>query len=570
MLAATCMFGFILMDLAAPWPIQAVVDGVLLNRHDRGILVWLQSILPSDRTMLLAACCVLLVVITMLRGLFGYGQELLAASVGQQVVSALRLNVFDRLQRLSLNFYATRRSGDLLVRLTGDVTMLREILVPSVLEGLARILVLAGMLAVMATMDLTLTVVAVAMLPLLALATTRYSARIREVSREQRRKEGRIASVAGEALTSVMIVQSYSCEKEIADRFSRQSARSLGAGLRSLKLEQSLARLVEITLAGGSCLVLWIGAQRSLAGGLSPGMLIVFLGYLRNLYKPVQALVRLVGKAYKATVCGERVLEILDSEEEVREDPDAMPAPPFAGEIVFDHVTFGYQPDQKVLSDVSFRVAAGEKVGLVGPSGAGKSTIVGLLLRLYDPQGGRILVDGIDIRRFKLDSYRSRMAVVLQEPFLLGVSAAENIRFGRAGASDTEVEEAARAAGAHDFLEALPEGYASILGERGSSLSRGQQQRVALARAVVRGAPILVFDEPTTGLDARTEAEVLRTLARLARERTCVWIAHDLSQILDCQRAIVIRGGRVVESGSPRELLRDSGAFSRLFGEVAR
>jgi len=569
-LAGACMVGFIITGLMAPWPVQMIIDGVLLERKKHGALLLVRPLLPSDRTELLLVCCVAVVIITSLRGLFDYGQNLLTAAVGHRVVADLRFSVFTRLQRLSLRFHSQRRTGDLLVRLTGDVSMLREILVPAVLDFLSQVLVVVGMLVLMVAMDPVLTLIGVAMLPLLAVATVRFGSRIREVSREQRKKEGKVATVAGEALASVAVVQAYSREDEVAARFSLQSDRSLTAGLRALRLEESLSRTVELTLAAGSALVLWVGGRRAMAGTLSPGELIVFLTYLRGIYKPVQAVVRIASKASKAVACGERVIEVLDSEEEVPELPDAVPAPPLSAEIAFENVTFGYEPGRPVLHDVSFRIAAGEKVGLVGPSGSGKSTILTLLLRLYEPQAGRILVDGADIRTFKLESYRSQIAVLLQEPFLFGVSVEENIRYGRPDAAAGEVLTAARAAGAHEFAASLPEGYDTILGERGTSLSRGQQQRVALARAVLRGAPVLVFDEPTTGLDARTEAEVVETLSEMAKGRTCLWIAHGLNQILGCPRVIVLRDGCIVEDGAPEALLEGTGPFQRLFRDASR
>jgi len=561
------MLAFIVTDLVGPWPIQGVIDGVLLGRHNRGFMLWFGGLLPSDRTRLLAVCCLAVVIIAGLRGLLSYGERILAESVGQQVVSELRVAIFAKLQRLSLAFHTKRRTGDLMVRLTGDVTMLREILVPMVLDFSTQMLVLFGMMIFMATMDLTLTLIAVAALPMLALATGRYGGRIREVSREQRRKEGKVATVASEALASVAMIQAYSREDEVAGRFMRQSDKSLSAGLRSLRLEESLARIVEMTIAVSSCVVLWVGARRSLSGGMSPGELVVFLAYLRGLYKPTRDLVRIGAKASKAAVCGGRVLEILDSREEVQEADDAVTAPALSGAIAFEEVTFGYQEDRPVLHDLTFQVAAGERVGLVGLSGSGKSTILALLLRLYDPLKGRILVDGVDIRRLQLESYRRQIAIVLQEPFLFGESVGDNIRCGRPGATAEEVRSAGRAAGVEQFVDALPEGYDSILGERGTSLSRGQQQRVSLARAVLRGAPVMVFDEPTTGLDPRTEAEVRKTLAHLARGRTCLWIAHSLSQIMDCDRVVVLREGRMAECGPPAALLSGVGPFRRLFGE---
>ncbi len=562
--AGACMVGSIVAGLLAPWPVQMVLDGVLLGERGRGLLAWADALLPEDRLSLLAAGCLALVALTALRGLFSYGQRLLAAAVGHRVVSELRLAVFARLERLSLAFHDRRSSGDLLVRMTGDVSMLREVLAPALLDAVSRLLVLAGMVSLMAWMDPALTLVAVGMMPLLGLATLRFGRRIRAVARQQRRKEGRLAGLAAEVLASIAIVQAYSREKEMAERISRQSARGLRAGLKSARLEESLARLVELTLAAGSAAVLWVGASRALAGALSPGELVVFLAYLRGIYRPVESLVRTASRASKAVACGERIVEVLDSGEEIREAPDAVEPPASPGEVVFEDVTFGYDPARPVLAGVSFRIGPGEKVGLVGPSGAGKSTMLALLLRLYEPQRGRILVGGRDIRCFRLDSWRRQVAVVLQEPFLFSISVEDNIRVGRPSASREEVVAAARAAGAHEFVEALPGGYACVLGERGTSLSRGQQQRIALARAVLRDAPILVFDEPTTGLDGRTEAEVLRTLARIGRGRTVLWIAHDLEQILGCPRVVVIRDGRLAEDGSPKVLLERSPAFQGL------
>jgi len=564
LLAGLFMLGSIVTGLLAPWPVQIVLDGVVLGQRGRGLLAWVQGFLPEERAAVLSFGCLALVVLTALRGLFSYGQRLLTAAAGHRVVSDLRLAVFIRLERLSLGFHGRRPSGDLLVRMTGDVSLLREVLVPAVLDALSRLLVLVGIVSLMAWMDAGLTLVAVAMMPLLALATVRFGRRIRAVAREQRRKEGRLASLASEVLASIAIVQAYSREDEMAARISRQNARSLRAGLKSARLEESLARLVDLTLAAGSAAVLWVGARRALSGALSPGELVVFLAYLRGIYRPVESLVRTASRASKAVACGERIVEVLDSREEVVESPDAIEPPESAGEIVFENVTFGYDPTRPVLEEVSFRIGAGEKVGLVGPSGAGKSTLAALLLRLYDPQRGRILVGGRDLREFRIESWRRKVAVVLQDPFLFSISVEENIRIGRPSASREEVVEAARAAGAHEFIEALPDRYETVLGERGGSLSRGQQQRIALARAVLRDAPVLVFDEPTTGLDPATEAEVLETLERVGRGRTVLWIAHDLPQILGCPRVLVLRGGRLVEDGSPRLLLERPSAFQGL------
>lgn len=567
--AALAMIGATVCALAVPWILQIVLDGVLARQRDRGLLPLLRQWLPTETSQLLASAAVAFLVLTAAKGLFTYVQNLAAATVGQRVVTQLRLSVFERMLRLSPIFHAQRRSGDLLLRLTGDISMLREVMLPSLLEATRQLLQIVGALVGMLLIDPLMTAVAVAVLPVLSLTTIRFGGRIRQVVREQRRKEGKLATTAAEALHSLVVVQAYARAEAIKQRLARQSERSLGAGLRSLRLEESMARTVELTLALGVCAALSLGGWRALHGVISAGELVVFLTYLRSLDKPVSSLVRLSAKINKGIASAERVFEVLDANEEVEESPAAIAVSAPRGEIVFENVTFGYDPSRPVLQAVSFRIPAGASVGLVGSSGEGKSTLLALLLRLYDPQQGRILFDGVDIRQLKLGSYREQLATVLQEPFLFGVSVAENIRAGRPDASDDEVRSAARAAEAEPFIEQLGAGYDSELGERGTSLSRGQQQRIAIARAYVRRAPVLVFDEPTTGLDPATAREVRTTLLALASGKTCVWIAHDLAQIQDLPRALVLAGGRVVQDGKPAELLARAGAFRNLFGEVA-
>ncbi len=568
-LAAVSMFGAALAALATPWILQVVLDGVLGNERQHGLLLWLGAWLPASPQRLLVSMALAFLALTAIKGSLTYAQNLASATVGQRVVSQLRIEVVGRLLRLSPTFHARRKTGDLLLRLTGDISMLREVMLPSLLDASRQGLQIVGALAGMLLIDGLMTAVAIAMLPLLALTAMRFSGRIRAVVREQRRKEGRLAATASEALNSLIVVQAYARADAVVTRLARQSERSLGAGLRSLKLEESMARIVELTLACGVCAALGLGGWRAMQGVISPGELIVFLTYLRSLDKPISALVRLSAKINKGVASWERVVEILDADERVHEAPDAISVKSACGSIEFQNVTFGYNPDVPVLRDISFKIAAGESIGVVGPSGEGKSTLLALLLRLYDPQQGRILFDGRDIRGLKIEDYRRQLATVLQEPFLFGMSVADNIRSGNPAASDDDVSAAARAAEADRFIERLPEQYQTELGERGASLSRGQQQRVAIARAYLRGAPVLVFDEPMTGLDPVASREVCATLSSLAQGRTCIWIAHDLQQIQELPRALVLSHGRVAQDGRPDELLHSVGAFRDLFGTVA-
>lgn len=560
-----CALGGIAMSLVAPWPMQVVIDGVLLEDRTRGVLPRLAAWLPASREQLLLAAVAAVLVIAILRGLFAHGQAILAATVGHYVVSDLRRGLFDQLQHLSIGFHARRRTGDLVVRLTGDVGMLRDVLLPSIVDVFQRMLVVVGMLAMMFALNPSLTGIALLTIPLLVVASLRFGNRIRVATREQRRREGKIAAVATESLNSLPVVQAFAREDAVVARFDQQNARSLRAGLHTLRLSETMARTTEIVLAASTALVLWLGAASAIRGEISTGELIVFLSYLRGMYKPVQKTTRMVSRFGKATACGERVFEVLDSADRLPLPEQPVDPGRLSGAIVFEDVHFSYPGRSEALSGVSFSLAPGETVGLVGASGSGKSTILSLLLRLHDPSSGRILVDGTDLRTLDPDRYRRQVGLVLQEPFLFGQTIADNLRFGRADATAEEMHAAARIAGADHFIDRLSAGYETVLGERGASLSRGQQQRVALARAVVREAPLLVFDEPTTGLDPRIERSIVRTLARVARDRTCLWIAHDLSQIEGCDRVLVVERGQIVEQGTPADLLRGRGAFARLF-----
>lgn len=568
-LAVCAMIGGALAAVSIPWILQIVLDGVLAGRTDDGAFLVIGRWLPTEPMMLLLVAAGLFVGLTALKGVLAYTQNITAATVGQRIVSQLRLELFDRLLRLSPTFHARHRSGDLMLRLTGDISMLREVMLPSLLEASRQALQIAGALFGMLWIDPGMTAVALAVIPLLALTTARKGREIRSVVREQRRKEGRLASTANEALHSLLMVQAYSRIEGVVSRLARQSERSLGAGLRSLRLEEKLARAVEATLGIGMAATLLLGGWHAIHGLISPGELIVFLSYLRTLDKPVASLVRLTAKFGKGLASWERVAEVLEAKERVIESPDAHPIVAAKGEIEFRNVCFGYSPDAPVLRNISFKLRAGETVGLVGSSGEGKSTLLALLLRLYDPQSGQILFDGRDIREWKLDDYRRQLATVLHDPFLFGVSVANNIRAGRADASDEDLYAAARAAEADRFIELLPDRYDTQLGERGMSLSRGQQQRIAIARACLRQAPLLILDEPTTGLDAVNQREVRATLLTLAKQRTCLWIAHDLGQIRDLPRALVLNRGELAQDGDPKQLLAAAGQFRTLFGGAA-
>ncbi len=546
LVAWLCMLGATLAYLAQPWPLKLIFDYALLPAADASS--YFASLPPST---LVTGAALMVLVIALLRGILGYGQAYLTASVGQRVIASVRKQLFSHIQRLSQSFHDEQHSGDLLLRLTGDIQLLRDLLVNAVLLITERLLVMIAVAGVMLWMDWRLALVALMVLPALALVSFRTSGKIRHATRKQRRRESRTANILSETIAAVPIIQAHAREAWEDQRFERQHKASLKAGLRATRLEANLNKVVEVILAAGTAAVLWYGVHRVLAGALTPGDLLVFTAYLATLYKPVRKLATLTSRLAKSSICGERLIAILETEPEIRDLPTAHPAPPLRGDIEFRNVTFGYRDDRMVLRDASFRIPAGKTAALVGESGAGKSTVARLLLRFYDPQRGSVCIDGEDIRHYTLASLRSQISIVMQEPHLFALSVRENIAYGRLDATDADIERAARLARAHDFIERLPEGYDTVLAEGGASLSAGQRQRIAIARAIIRDAPIVILDEPMTGLDAASEASVQQALERLTEGRTCLLITHDHASALRTDLVLTVTTtGRVVPAAT--------------------
>lgn len=553
LLAATAL------KLLEPWPLKFVIDRVVPSAAGESAAA--AGLAP---TTLLALCALGLVAVIALKALFQYLATVGFALVGNRVLTALRADLFRHLQALPLSFHARARTGDLTLRLVTDVAMLKETAVTAALPLLASVLVLAGMIGVMLALDWQLTLMALAPLPLLGLTSLRLTRRIREVSRESRKREGELAAAASEAMAGIRSVQALGLEDRLQDRFSGTGARELRAGVKGKRLSAALERSVDLLTGIGLAVVLWFGAMQVLRGRLTPGDLLVFITYLKNTFRPVREYAKYTARLVKASAAGERIVALLD-EEAVRDAPDARPAPPLRGEIVVDGLRFGHAPDAPVLDGLSLSIPAGACVAITGPSGGGKSTLLSLLLRLHEPQAGRIIIDGHDIRDFTRRSLRGQIGYVPQEVLILHGSVAEAIALG-AGRPVTreEVEAAARLASAHDFIAALPEGYDTIIAERGATLSPGQRQRLAIARVALRDAPILAFDEPTVGLDRGNEAAVIAAIRRLSAGRTSLIVTHDLDLAAGCDLILFLDGGRLAAAGTHAELMADAG-YRRLW-----
>ena len=564
LLAGICTLAATAMALLRPWPIKLIFDVILVPQTKAGFLEHVPLLGGSTET-LLAGIALSILLIAVLAGLARYGQKFLTNSVGQKVVADIRRQLFNHIQRLSRSFHHGHHSGDLMMRLTGDILMLRELIVGSVIFLSENLLVLLGMFAIMFWMDWQLTLIAISIFPILTLVAMSFSGKIKSVTKKQRRKEGQVASVISETISGIAVVHAFARERYEGERFSRQNKASLKAGIKATRLAANLNRLVEILVAAGTCAVLWMGVKKVLAGVLTPGDLLVFTFYLSGLYKPIRRLSGLTSRMAKASACGERVISILETESEIKDAPDAIVAPPFQGEIVFEEVDFRYHPGERVLNGVSFTVKPGQMVALVGPSGVGKSSIANLLLRFYDPVEGRILIDGTDIRRYSLASLRDQIAVVLQESVLFGTTIRENIAYGKLDANTEEIVAAAKAANAHDFILELEDGYETTIGERGETLSGGQKQRIAIARAIIRNAPILILDEPMTGLDGESKAKIQEALERLMDGRTCLLITHDLQAVSEADLVLVLEERRIVERGRHSDLVARNEQYSQLY-----
>src|SRR5213593_2332987 len=509
-LALVCTLGTTLTVLARPWPLKIVFDYALIPKHrSRWALPF--DIKGYGPMGVATVSCALLLVIALLWGLFSYYQSYLLASAGQRLTYTVRRRFFAHLQRLSLSVHTAHRTGDLVLRATGDTNMLREMLVESALIILSEFLVVFAMLGVMFWMDWQLTTVSLAVLPLMTVTAFRFSHELREAVRLQRQRDGRMASLLSEVLHAIMVVQAFGREEYEDRRFAEFNKRSLKQGLRAVRLEAGMERVVEVLVAIGTAGVVWFGVRRVLTGYLTPGDLLVFTGYLGSLYRPLRRVARVTTRLSKATVCGERVADILAIQERVRERKSARVAPAFEGQLAFRDVSFHYRPGCPVLRSVSFAVQPGQLFGIVGENGAGKSTLLGLVPRLYDPIEGEVRIDGEDIRALTLESLREQIGIVLQQPILFATTIRENIAYGKADATLEEIIATARAADIDDFIAGLPRGYETVIAEGGTTLSGGQRQKIAIARAIVKSPPILLLDEPTTALDAGSAAEVNAT-----------------------------------------------------------
>ena len=553
----------VILRLLEPWPLKFVFDHIIGQRNTPRTPLP-DFLAPLDHATLLTVAAVAVLIITCLRSVASYWETIGFAKLGNRALTKVRNQLYRHVQYLSLSFHTQAKTGDLVVRLVSDVGMLQDVAVTALLPMIAKALIVTGMVGLMFYMNWMLGVIALAVFPLFWLRTMTLSKRIREVAQKQRKQEGAMAASIAESLSSIRTVQALSLEEKFSSAFSSNSDSTALSDVKGKRLSAALERSVDVLIALATALVLWFGTRMVLDRQLTGGELLVFLAYLKSAYRPVQDFAKYTARLGKASAAGERVIDLLECVPDVRDLPDAVRAPQFKGEVSFQNVSFAYGTGEHLLQEINFTAQPGTHVALVGPSGSGKTTMFSLILRLYDPVTGGVKIDGRDLREFTLESLRAQISVVLQDNALFAASVRDNIAYGAQGASFEEIQAAAKLANAHDFIMEMPQGYDTVVGERGVTLSHGQRQRIAIARAAIRKAPILILDEPMTGLDRKNEREVLAALEGLYGKRTTFLITHDPHHAATADKILYLEHGRIVERGTHHELIALGGRYAAL------
>ena len=554
-------------SLLKPWPLAVIVDSVLGTAP---LPSWLRSSLGAlSKESLLLTLAAAVLVLHLGQSAISSAQNFIAIQIGLSGLRRVRVEVFACLQRLSLRFHQGSRSGDIIHRAAWDTYSFQTLFQQGWITSATATLSLVSMSVWMWLLNPPLTLVSLAIVPVLLLVMKRFGSRMTQRGTDAQQADSLVTSFVQQSIAALPLIQSYTREALEENAFTARTSVAMEKRLSQHSWELIYWLVISAVFALGTATIIWIGSRQVLAGKLTVGELLIFLAYLAQLYEPLNQLSHVGATIANAKVGTQRVFEILDAPEEVKDAPNARALVKSRGEVEFDQVSFSYQPAQPVLQNLSFRLSAGQSAALIGPSGVGKTTLMNLLPRFFDPTQGGVKLDGVDLRELKLKDLRTQVALVLQEPILLPASIAENIAYGKPGASRPEIEAAARAANADGFIAKFPNGYETVVGDGGTRLSVGERQRLNLARAFLKDAPILLLDEPTSALDADSEAAVVESLFNLMKGRTTLMVAHRLTTISRVDKILVLQDGRLIEEGSPAELKSKPGYYARVISGQA-
>jgi len=556
LLAGFCVLGFTFMELLTPWPLKILFDHILSDQPIPPVLSVLETLFGSQKENILILISFCIFLIALLRSFFSYFRLYLTTRIGHHLVYAIRSALFKHLQRVPLAFHHRSRSGELLTKVTADTAVLRSIFSDSLLVTCSHLLTISGMLFIMIGMNWRLSLIILSTIPVILWALSRLNTKIMLSARNRRKAEGRIASRLSEMLASVPMIRAFGREKYEEDRFEAESLQTLEESLQTGRVGAAATRTVEVISAFGLALVVLFGSKQVLQDKITPGQMIVFISYLSNLHKPLRALARQLARFSKAVASAERINVLLDEQAEAPDPPDAIDIERdcLKGAISFESVSFSYGQSRPILNQTSWAIDPGKRVALLGESGTGKSTLMNLILRLREPDEGRVLIDGVDVRRYRRESLRKHIGIVLQDPMLFGATIRENIIYGKSDASDEEIKTAARLSHATSFIEALPKGYETEIGEGGSTLSGGQRQRIALARALIKRPSILILDEPTSAVDTESAKIIWRAVSELDWRPTLIVITHQFSSFMDFEQVYILKCGKIIEQEKSHSL----------------